>query len=99
MGFQGSLDDPPTARRESNEGASAVVGIGPPLYEPRLSEAVQPLGRTPGGKQGRLCELCGGELVWSTLAAQRRQQVEPAWLEPVCSDPRRKGGVDQAISS
>ena len=99
MGFQGSVDDPLPLRRESNEGASSVVGIGPALDEPSIRQAVESLGGTPGGEQGPLGELCGGELIGSTLATQRGQQVEPAGLEPVRGDPFRQCGVDQAVSS
>ena len=90
VGLEGVVDDRLPVRGQPDEDAPPVGRIRSALDQARLDEAVEALGHPARREQGRAHQLGRVELVGRPGAAQSRQQVEPARLEPVLGESCRE---------
>ena len=77
------VDEAVAGRGERDQGAATVVRGRARAGQPRLLEPVKALGRAARREHQRAGEIARAQLVGGTGAAQRREHVVPAGLEPV----------------
>jgi hypothetical protein len=80
---EGGVYDGPAAVREGDEDAAAVAGIRLAVDEPRVREAIDPVGHGPRGDQGRAQQRPRRELEGRPGPAQRGEHVELPRLKAV----------------
>jgi NADPH:quinone reductase-like Zn-dependent oxidoreductase len=97
--FDGSVDHRLASAGQPDTRASTVCGVGSPLDETCVGQAVETFRHAPGGEKCRLHQLGGVELVRRPGATQRREQVEPARLQSVAGELPRELRVGKLTCS
>ena len=94
--LDGRVDERAAGLRQRDQDPAAIVGVALAGDQLRLLEAVEPLGRAARRQHERVREVRRAQPVGRARTAQRREDVVPAWLEPVVGVDRLEPPLDLA---
>ena len=93
MRDQGRVDELPALLRESDEGAAAIGRVRATLDQAGILQPVESLRHAPRREHRRRHQLSGVQLERRAGPSERREEVEPPWLQIVPGDPSAELGV------